>query len=1202
LQRPGPEDRTDEISPEPSGPPAVSGELARGARVGERERYEVLECIGQGSSASVYRARDRELGRHVAIKLFAKRLVGPARDGFALARFHHENIVTLYDHGEQAGRPLLVLEHVAGETLQERVARGPLGGAEALAIVTQVAHALVHAHANGVLHRDLKPANILLSRRGQVKVTDFGLAVLTVSGAHLESAFGMPAGEIRELIGSSPMLAGTPQYMAPEQWRGEADERSDVFACGEILYELLTGHAPFPVARRSAPPVLDPSFTAAAADLPPGFAPIIDKALAREPAARFQSAAELLLALSSLERRETRAAAELPYRYLEAFAEADAAWFFGREAETTGLQLLLARRPLLAVVGPSGAGKSSLVHAGLVPRLRADRAPWTILAMRPGRDPLHTVCARLGESEARDAGELLQRPARLGEWLRELAARSGGPVLLVVDQLEELYTHAVDAANRAAFAAGLLSAGDDPDGPVRVVVTVREDFLPRFADSPELEEQLAQNRVFVRPPGRPAMLEALRGPARALGVAFEAGLDEEIVDALADEKTPLPLLELTASRLWERRDERRLGRAALIQLGGVAGVMAAHAEEVLAELPAAGDIDVARRIFCELVTADRTRQHREREHLLAGGDREAAARVLEHLLRRRLLTSKQDGPGAPRIELPSEALLGGWSRLQGWLDEGLAERVFRERMQQAACLWDERGRPRELLWTGRALDEAAGRDPADLAGASRDFLAASLARRRRRRWALWSGAAGIAGLLVAIAAGSVAGMRVYGAQRDQAREFARLLLFDLRDAVEPLPGSTPALDKLVSASLAYYRSNVDPDAGDREQRRNLAVAFEKIGEVALRLGRTADARDAQERAVHIHERLVEEAPREGQPVRDLAGGHEKLGAIAAEQGRAEDAERHLARAVELRSRLAAERPRRSGGRARAGDQPLAAGGLPHPSRPYRRRPPLAGARLRPRGDAGRRRPGERGLAARAGAGAPEARRAREGGLARPGRRPLPPGARPARTAGGARRRQRDVAGGAVAELPDSLRPGAAARAARGGPCVGQPGPRHRRAAGGERSAQRRAAAVARPGAGPAGHRGARAATVRRRSVPLRGGAGDRRAHRPRRPGERELAARPVAGLQPLRRSGVRAGAPRRGRRSSGAGAGDPDAARRGRSGRPAAAARAGHRHRAAGPVGAGAAAVGRGGGAVPSRDRDPRTAERAKPGDARAAT
>jgi tetratricopeptide (TPR) repeat protein len=205
--------------------------LREGALVG---RFELLRELGRGGFGVVYEARDRELGRLVAFKAVrpGNRSVSEMREQWlqreaeAAAQLHHPNIVTLYDAGKSEHGPYLIFELLDGETLAERLARGPMPVREALAMAVEVARGLAHAHGSGVVHRDLKPSNVFLTGDGGVKVLDFGLA-------HVFGASGLRGG-------------GTPLYMAPEQWRQEPDdERVDVFALGTILFEAVAGEPPF---------------------------------------------------------------------------------------------------------------------------------------------------------------------------------------------------------------------------------------------------------------------------------------------------------------------------------------------------------------------------------------------------------------------------------------------------------------------------------------------------------------------------------------------------------------------------------------------------------------------------------------------------------------------------------------------------------------------------------------------------------------------------------------------------------------------------------------------------------------------------------------------------------------------------------------------------------------------------------------------
>ncbi len=222
-------------SPPVSPPPAWERAYGPGERIG---KFELVRELGRGGFGIVFEARDLELGRPVAFKAVkpSARSGDPEtlrREALAVASLQHPGIVTLFDAGRSAAGDHLVFELLRGETLADRVARGPLATREAVRVALSVARALVHAHAAGVLHRDLKPSNVFLTADGGVKVLDFGLA----------HVFGVGA----------PAQSGTPGYMAPEQLRGEReDARTDVFAVGVLLDEMLGRDRPRTTAARAA--------------------------------------------------------------------------------------------------------------------------------------------------------------------------------------------------------------------------------------------------------------------------------------------------------------------------------------------------------------------------------------------------------------------------------------------------------------------------------------------------------------------------------------------------------------------------------------------------------------------------------------------------------------------------------------------------------------------------------------------------------------------------------------------------------------------------------------------------------------------------------------------------------------------------------------------------------------------------------------
>jgi serine/threonine-protein kinase len=273
-------------------------------------RYRFLEKLGAGGMGEVYLAEDTKLNRKVAIKFIQpgsapddqanRRLLREAR---AAAMLDHPNICAIHEVGEEAGRSFIVMQYLEGETLDLRIKREPFNLTHALGIAVEVADALSDAHAHGIIHRDIKPSNVIVTPRGQAKVTDFGLAS-TGSGARAAES------ETQSLLTSADAVMGTVPYMSPEQLTGDqVDARSDIFSFGVTLYEMVSGRRPFAseTTAATASAILTqepPPLTRYRADLPEELQRIVRKCLEKDRERRYQSAADLKVDLDSL-RRDT---------------------------------------------------------------------------------------------------------------------------------------------------------------------------------------------------------------------------------------------------------------------------------------------------------------------------------------------------------------------------------------------------------------------------------------------------------------------------------------------------------------------------------------------------------------------------------------------------------------------------------------------------------------------------------------------------------------------------------------------------------------------------------------------------------------------------------------------------------------------------------------------------------------------------------
>ncbi len=345
--------------------------------------------------------------------------------------------------------------------------------------------------------------------------------------------------------------------------------------------------------------------------------------------------------------------------------------------------------------------------------------------MRPGRHPLAALAALAAPARpeaGHDEAELAaladawrEEPGRLGAGLRRACRERGERALLFVDQFEELFTLGAAPDERAAFLACLEGAADDASSPLRVAIALRADFLDRLADERRFVAELPRGLVLLAPPERSGLREALGRPVEAAGYRFESeALVDRMLASLEGARCPLPLLQFTASKLWDARDRERrlLTEASYDDLGGVEGALAAHADATLAAL-SSRERRLARDALVRLVTPERTRQAATLAELRGlapeADDAAALARALGLLVDARLLAlASGAGDDDTNVELVHESLIERWPTLRRWLDGSAHDAPFLARLRAASQQWGAGSETEGLLWReGAALEARA---------------------------------------------------------------------------------------------------------------------------------------------------------------------------------------------------------------------------------------------------------------------------------------------------------------------------------------------------------------------------------------------------------------------------------------------------------------------------------------------------------------
>ena len=661
-------------------------------------RYRLLRLLGRGGQGEVWHAFDMKLCVEVALKSLRPDLLRDDRARDLLRRevrsareIVSPNVCRVFDLIVEDGYEMVSMEFVDGTTLADLLReRGSLDLDRAGEIAAQLLAGLEAIHTAGLIHRDLKPGNVMLTLSRRVVVMDFGIAR-----------------NLRERQAGT--IAGTPGYMSPEQAAGlPLDARADVFSAAVVLAEMVSspgggtddGRKRLLADLREDPPRVPTGPWSAA----------LRRALGRSPEGRYPSASALARALE-LEQHTTGRAEQSPYPGLLPFTREDARFFFGREMEVESLLRQLRRPRLRAVIGPSGAGKSSFLQAGVLPALPAG---WSALMCTPTDRPFTALAQVLAAEMVSDSEAVPLLPRFVDPGTATLLARRWrerhAHALLVVDQAEELFTlNGIDVQRRFAELLGRFVLEAD----VHVLLSLRDDFLLQCQAFEDLRP-IFSGLMPLTPPPSAALRRALVQPALLSGYRFE---DERLVDDMlrdvSQERGTLPLLAFAMACLWEHRDGEHglFTRRGYEEIGGVAGALAQHAEATLESIGAVR-APMVREILRNLVSAAGTRAFQTRDELLSvfPDQRGEAEEVLDRLVEARLLTSfEAPSEGGDtrqrRLEIIHESLLAAWPRLARWRDQDAEGARLRDQLRQAARLWDERGRPIGLLWTGPSFSE-----------------------------------------------------------------------------------------------------------------------------------------------------------------------------------------------------------------------------------------------------------------------------------------------------------------------------------------------------------------------------------------------------------------------------------------------------------------------------------------------------------------
>lgn len=684
--------------------------------------YTIHEELGRGGFGVVYRATQSILKREVALKAILPQYANEPnfirrfeREAETVAALEHPYIVPLFDFWRDPEGAYLVMRFIRGGSLEKYLENSSLSLTQVITLFDNIGNALYVAHRRGVVHRDIKPANILLDEESNAYLTDFGIA----KSPRFDSE-------------TSEGVTGTLLYAAPEQVQEEAvSPYTDIYAMGIMLYEAVVGKHPLagmPIGQVLYTILTNPipDIRETAPDLPAALNDIIQRATAKAPNDRYPDIRAMLADLHALEggtqagtvvsdTESALVALDNPYKGLRAFQEYDRGDFYGREALTDDLlrRFEQSEDRFLAVVGPSGSGKSSVVHAGMIPRLRESTITgaetWFIVEMFPGSKPfveLEAALLRIATIIPDNLLQTLHDDNGITRALKQILPNDTDELLLVIDQFEELFTLVESEAIRTQFITNLLAALQDAQAKLRVIITIRADFLDRPLYYDDLGQLIGKHNKLVLPLSSAELERAIRRPAESIGAVFETGLVARIVQDVQGQPGALPLLQYALTEMFEQRRGYVIPIAAHDQIGGIIGALGKRADEVYNTLAPAAQT-TARQLFLRLVTlGEGTEDTRRRVPRAEVASLHGIDAVLDAFGQARLLTFDYDPTTRePTLEVAHEALIRNWETLREWLNTTREDLRILVRLRQAAHEWLAAGCEPSYLASGLRLQE-----------------------------------------------------------------------------------------------------------------------------------------------------------------------------------------------------------------------------------------------------------------------------------------------------------------------------------------------------------------------------------------------------------------------------------------------------------------------------------------------------------------